>query len=229
MAATDRSMIPPTRLPREIGTEADLRRLMEFGRVLAPGMDMPRVVLRPDGLVVKRILDFRRWRRGSARARRFVRNARLLRERGITAPKVVTLLPCPAAGCQVVVYEAIAGESLREWHARGDASAVDELIRFLALLHDRGVYFRGAHLGNTLRCDDGTTALVDFQSASISSGPLAVSRRVKNIAHLLNARVDGAVIRAFGARAFVDAYTHDLVANPVDVKHLARKLSRLEW
>jgi len=88
-------------------------------------------------------------------ARRFAANAAALAGLGVPVPHILRIARVPSIGRDAVLYQPLAGQTLRELLRAGIAD--DEarrlkamLTRFIIMLHDKGVYFRSLHLGNVV-------------------------------------------------------------------------------
>ncbi len=173
-----------------------------------------KVLLRTDGSYLKL---FRRKRRISSAAwypyaRRFADNAARLSQLGIPCPRVLAVYRFPDIQRDVVHYQPLPGDTLRQIIRRpmGDADAHalrDQLGRFVARLHEQGVFFRSIHLGNVVRTEEGHLGLIDFADMKILRRPLSDSQRQRNFAHLLRYREDGLWLLADSGTAFAQAYT----------------------
>lgn len=193
-----------------------------------------KVLLRPDGRVIKL---FRRKRLLSSAllvpyALRFARASIELKKRGIRAAIVEETWRIPAIRRQAVVYPMIDGMSLRERIASEPEEADDLLLslaRFMARLHQQGVYFRAIHLGNLLvPKDEDQFALIDISEAKFHRGPLSIAWRAPNFRPLLKYPEDREALRQINPQRFLSEYLRacDLGANQQDA--LIRRLRRLD-
>jgi hypothetical protein len=176
----------------------------------------PKVLLRPDGLVIKL---FRRKRlRSSALwrpyARRFESASRELARRGIVAARVEHCGRVPCIQRDLVVYRRLEGTPLRDALALPHADLkplLGALATTLAQLHERAVYFRAAHFGNLLVQPDYAPghpplALIDLSEARFRSRPLSPAQRARNFRPFTRHAQDLACVQAFGVRRFIDNY-----------------------
>ena len=87
-----------------------------------------------------------------------------------------------------VTYSPLPGLTLRQALQSLDSSLRESLIerfgRFMAQLHERGVYFRSLHLGNVLLMDDGEFALIDIADLRIFPSALRNALRQRNLRHM---------------------------------------------
>jgi tRNA A-37 threonylcarbamoyl transferase component Bud32 len=186
-------------------------------------------VLERDGRIIKL---FRRKRLLTLAAiypysLRFVRNAQRLRDKNIPSVTVERIAACPELNRQLVIYPKLPGTPLRA--ALGAAGAdrrarlLENLARFVARLHDEGVYFRSLHLGNVLLQADDTLALIDIADMRILPWRLGAWRRVRNFRHLLRSAEDrGYIHERIGSR-FLEIYLQASRLPPI-LKSCVRKM-----
>ena len=196
-------------IPVTIIDDAD-RAAFAAGTVLAAGLGSFRVLRLADGTIVKR---FRRdggwfpWR--GMRVRRFVENAERLERLGFRSVQVTRRIYDPETRTHLAVYPGLTGESFRDVAAE-DEDVLTELPALFALLHDRGVYFRAAHLGNLIRGKPvgipRSIGLIDIVDIRFRSQPLSTNHRARNLVHLFGNRIDHTVMEAFGLDRFLDLY-----------------------
>lgn len=87
---------------------------------------------------------------------------------------------------------------------------MERLARFVARLHERGVYFRSLHFANLVVVSGGELGLIDVADVAFSSRPLARQSRLRNFEHLWRYREDVEVLETFGLARFVAAYVAEL-------------------
>lgn len=137
---------------------------------------------------------------------RFYRNAQRLRALGVGAPHADQLAFCPENRCYWVRYYKVHGLDCRAY-AGQSVEILDALARFMAELHDKGIFFRGIHLGNVLYEEASQQlCLLDIASCYFSRGPLSLSKRLRNLKHLLHYPDDQAHFMAFGRLRFLQTY-----------------------
>ena len=149
----------------------------------------PKVLRLEDGRFLK-VFRPRRWYTSGSfnpYSERFASNSEQLRTLGIPAPQVLNLYAL-ADGSSAVVYTPLPGLTLRQALQSLDSSLRESLIerfgRFVAVLHERGVYFRSLHLGNVLLMDDGEFGLIDVADLRIYPSPLRNALRQRNLNHM---------------------------------------------
>lgn len=156
----------------------------------------------------KRLLSSAAW---YPYARRFADNAEALARLGISCPHVIHVHRFPIIRRDVVHYHPLPGLTLRQI-IQGARPEIDmhtllgQLGRFVAALHDAGVFFRSIHLGNIVLGDDGRLGLIDIADMQIGRRPLPRFKRKRNFAHLLRYREDRAWLLADDGLAFAEGY-----------------------
>jgi serine/threonine protein kinase len=122
-------------------------------------------------------------------AKRFARNAEKLRALGIPTVTVEALCHLPDKKCWGVRYQGLEGRTLRELVKRGELTdaQLDQLVSFIKTLHERGVYFRGLHIGNILLTPDGQLGLIDILDCYFRPYLFAFQRQ-RNFKHLFPAK-----------------------------------------
>lgn len=131
-------------------------------------------------------------------AKRFADNALALAERDIPCPGVIGLYRIPSVSRDAVRYRPLEGQTLRQL-VRSGADTVglrERLGRFVAELHEAGVYFRSLHLGNIVLTPAGTLGLIDIADLRAGRRPIPPHRRRRNLQHLLRDDQDRAWLQA---------------------------------
>jgi hypothetical protein len=141
-------------------------------------------------------------------ATRFARGARKLRERKIATVTVTAVFRIKGMNRDAVIYRPIAGHTLR--HALSKAQDTCRLLsnfaRFLAKVHDKGIYFRSIHFGNVILLPDDDFGLIDLADVHAHRHPLGLRKRLRNVKHMICYPDDHQTIIDFGIEAFVDIY-----------------------
>lgn len=212
-------------------SKAEYTSLSAGARVLRKDSFGPKVLERPDGKMLKL---FRRKRRFSSAlvvpyARRFVKIARRLEARGIRTVSVDALYHVPALKRQVVLYDPLAGLSLREEMAAANDRKVliEAYLAFLLDLHARGIYFRSLHQANVIVGADGVLGLIDVCETWLARGALGPVLRARNLKHLLHDSVDAATLTEYGLARFLQGYIDGAELGPLSSK-LFRALLRFQ-
>ena len=141
-------------------------------------------------------------------AQRFADNALELARRQIACPDVIGVCRIPSVSRDAVRYRPLAGQTLRHLvrSGAGTASLRAQLGRFVARLHEAGIYFRSLHLGNIVLTPAGELGLIDIADLRASGNPIPRHRRLRNLKHLLRDEQDRIWIYHAGATAFDRAY-----------------------
>jgi hypothetical protein len=139
---------------------------------------------------------------------RFVNNAELLARLNIPTITVNRLLWCADIKRHIVIYKRLEGELFREVLSNQTGHIEDlyqKFAAFIAELHDKGVYFRSAHLKNILLLPNGEFGLIDISDMQIKREPLSLVLRERNFSHILQYQEDKDLIRSH-YQAFVSSY-----------------------
>ncbi|MBI4356748.1 MAG: hypothetical protein HY559_02570 [Gammaproteobacteria bacterium] len=200
-------MIPEPSLQRL--TIQQYERLIKNSEILSGGIERPKVFRDRSGDVWK---IFRRRRRLTSDlwrpyAFRFIRNAEVLQKRGISTVKIKGLYETPHTEHWKIVHygylEGIPFEDLPFFEQRG----FEALARWVAQLHQKGIYFRSLHLKNILwQLKAEQFALVDVSDMACFPKSLGVWRRARNFKALFRRPQDAHKLQKFGTLKFIEAY-----------------------
>lgn len=115
-------------------------------------------------------------------AKRFIRNAKRLNEKGITTVEPQCRYEIVRTNQSAVEYQPIAGETIRKLLKQGKVTdaILAKLGEFIAELHQKGIYFRSLHLGNVVCLLDGNMGLIDIADMRIYPWPLHFFTRQRN-------------------------------------------------
>lgn len=141
-------------------------------------------------------------------ARRFADNCVTLAKRAIPCPQVRTVYRIAEIARDAVHYDPLAGLTLRQLlgHAGSDDNLRLQLGRFIANLHEKGVYFRSAHLGNVVLTPDGALGLIDIADLKTYRRPLRKNLRLRNFKHMLRYLEDRQWLLGDDNPAFLNGY-----------------------
>jgi len=157
---------------------------------------------------------------------RFVNNAQQLDTLGIPTVKINRLLWCHSIKRHLVVYQRLDGLLLRDVLSDSTLNS-DALFRqfgsFIAKLHNKGVYFRSAHLKNILVCPNGEFALIDISDMQIKKKALKLALRIRNFQHILRYQTDKDLLKKH-TEPFFSAYLEASSLNKNDAAALNRSL-----
>lgn len=142
-------------------------------------------------------------------ALRFQSNAEKLARLAVPTVQVCSVSYCPGNRRHLVEYRPLSGETLRAvLREGGDAEVLlKRFARFLAALHDTGVYFRSIHFGNVIvQPDSEAFGLIDIADMRIRSRPLGAVARARNFRHFLRYPEDVRCLDFFGIDRFLNIY-----------------------
>ena len=160
---------------------------------------------------------------------RFVVNSERLQSIGVPAPKILDLYQL-TDGSSAVLYQPLAGQTLRQVMQSMGSPAVRQALverfgKFLAILHDKGVYFRSLHLGNVLLMDDGEFALIDIADLRIYPSALRIALRQRNLRHMQRYPEDRRWLFEEQLPQLLQGYA--TLASPPEVESLRNQVARL--
>ncbi|MFL1492899.1 O-antigen ligase family protein [Pseudomonas antarctica] len=177
------------RMPVKTPAPQDFGALQNGAHVIEEDGLGPKVLRLEDGSFLK-LFRARRWYTTggfSPYSQRFASNSEQLARLGIASPPILDLY-CLQDGSSAVRYQPLPGLTLRQALQSLDNSLRESLIerfgRFMAQLHERGVYFRSLHLGNVLLLEDGEFGLIDVADMRIYPSALRNTLRQRNVKHM---------------------------------------------
>ncbi|UVJ44446.1 bifunctional O-antigen ligase/aminoglycoside phosphotransferase family protein [Pseudomonas sp. LS1212] len=150
----------------------------------------PKVLRLGDGSFLKLFRGRRWYTSGSFHpySERFASNSQLLSSLGFSAPPILDLYRL-SDGSTAVRYQPLPGRTLRQVFEATQDSAERQVLaqkfgRYLAHLHEQGIYFRSLHLGNVLLLDNGELGLIDVADMRILPSSLSLALRRRNLRHM---------------------------------------------
>ena len=201
--------------------------LIAESQVLATGKRGPRLLETKQGEIIK-VFPQRKWvstNRLYPYAKRFMRNARLLGEYGFPSIEVTECQRLQGTATYLVKYPKLPGDDLRHlFNNSADGSVWKEFAGFMASLHERGIFFRGIHLGNVLRLPEGSFVLIDITTVKFRRKALSLSERVRNLQHLMMYPEDVACFKSFGLKEFKHLYCKQSGLNKIQQQWLEKKV-----
>ncbi|MFP0194707.1 MULTISPECIES: bifunctional O-antigen ligase/aminoglycoside phosphotransferase family protein [Pseudomonas] len=185
----------------------------------------PKVLRLSDGSFLK-LFRRRRWYTSGSfnpYSERFAVNSEQLRRMGIPTPQVLNLYRLDD-GSSAVHYTPLPGHTLRQVLQGITAPAVRQALverfgKFMAGLHEQGVYFRSLHLGNVLVLEDGEFGLIDLADLRIYPSPLSLSLRQRNLRHMQRYTVDKRWLFEDHLEALLQGYAVTASKSAVDNLH----------
>jgi hypothetical protein len=185
-------------------------RLREGAAVIESDGHGEKVLRLPDGSYLKL---FRRKRLISSAAwypyaQRFADNAAALRSRHVPCPEAIGVFRIPSIGRDAVHYRPLEGAIVRHALKAGTAPAdlPERLGRFVAALHERGIYFRSLHLGNVVVTPEGELGLIDIADLRAHDRPLRPGERRRNLERLRRDQDDAGLFQGAAGARFDAAY-----------------------
>ncbi|MCB5186887.1 PhoP regulatory network YrbL family protein [Methylobacillus caricis] len=141
-------------------------------------------------------------------ARHFCRNADRLQALNIPTVEVVQLFHFEESTDTAVLYRPLPGRTLRQLGLSGllDESLMREFGKFVARLHEHGIYFRSLHFGNVVLTPEGKLGLIDIADLKVRSLSLTAWHRARNFRHLQRVPADWATLSLASRQAFADSY-----------------------
>ncbi|MBL0949611.1 MAG: O-antigen ligase family protein [Pseudomonas sp.] len=210
----------------------------QFGKLIHDGQVIeadglgPKVYLLRDASILK-VFRRRPWLSGGSLwpyAKRFATNAETLRKRGFTTPEIISVYHFEdSVNATAVHYRALPGTTLRK--ALRDAPGhqrelwVEMLGKHLAELHQKGVYFRSAHLGNFLLMPGGSLGMIDLADLRLSCWSLGNAKRARNLRHICRYDSDRQWLFEDHLQAFLRGYANRA---PEHVEALSKAIKALK-
>jgi hypothetical protein len=117
-------------------------------------------------------------------ARSFCRNEKRLHQLDVPTIQVKQLFHLTESHKSAVLYSPLVGITVRELFTQGKLTNAhaESLGKFIARLHDLGVYFRGLHSGNIVLTPEDQWGLIDISEMTIFPWRLERRRRKRNFA-----------------------------------------------
>ena len=211
--------------------KADFKALEVNAKVIEEDGLGPKVIRLENGNFLKLFRERRCYTSGSFNpySQRFAVNSERLQALGITAPAILDLYVF-ADGSSGVLYQPLPGQTLRQvMQSMGSGAMRQALVerfgKFLALLHEQGVYFRSLHLGNVLLMDDGEFGLIDIADLHLYPSPLRLALRQRNLRHMQRYPEDRRWLFEEQLQALLDGYAS--LAPEIAVGRLRRQIEQL--
>ena len=192
----------------------------EHAIILSDSKAGPKVLKMQNGDIIKIFYDTPKIPLSTPHALRFNRSAQILKTAGFLAPKIKSLQYYPTQKAYVMIYSEIPGQDFRSLSSKAHPEVLGKLPSFLASLHQKGIFYRGIHLGNVLLTPAQEIALVDITNVSNSNKPLSLKQRAKNLAHFVYYWRDVVVFTAYSRRRFLDEYARAAKLNTEVLRQL---------
>jgi len=192
---------------------SEYRDLLKRSQLVEQDAHGEKVLIAQDGCFVKVFRNKKRFSTAAIKpyAVRFCENSQKLDQLQIPTVKVRSLVYCFENKRHLVTYQPISGKTLRD--ALGAGVSTDALLsrfaKFLARLHQNGIYFRSIHFGNVIvqpESESGEFGLIDLADMKFCPRSLNVLSRVRNFRHFFRYRKDAEFIESFGINRFIEIY-----------------------
>lgn len=185
----------------------------------------PKVLRLVDGSFLK-LFRARRWYTSgsfNSYSERFAVNSVRLRQMGFPTPHILNLYRLND-GSSAVHYTPLPGHTLRQVLQGLTAPDVRQALverfgKFMAQLHEQGVYFRSLHLGNVLVLEDGEFGLIDVADLRLYPSALSLSLRQRNLRHMQRYTVDRRWLFEDHFQALLQGYGVTASKSAVDTLH----------
>ncbi|MHC8356137.1 O-antigen ligase family protein [Pseudomonas sp. LB3P81] len=205
--------------------QATLQKLTANAQVIEEDGLGPKVLRLVDGSFLK-LFRRRRWYTSGSfdpYSERFANNSERLRRMGIPTPQILDLYRFKD-GSSAVHYTPLPGNTLRQVLQAITAPDVRQALverfgKFMAQLHEQGVYFRSLHLGNVLVLEDGEFGLIDVADLRIYPSSLSLSLRQRNLRHMQRYTVDHRWLFEDHFQALLQGYAVTASKSAVDNLH----------
>ncbi|PKA69698.1 O-antigen ligase [Pseudomonas baetica] len=215
-------------LPVQKLSATGLEQLSSAAQIIEEDGLGPKVLRLADGSFLK-LFRRRRWYTSGSfnpYSERFAVNSEQLRQMDIPTPQVLHLYRLDD-GSSAVHYAPLPGHTLRQVLQSITAPAVRQALverfgKFMAQLHEKGVYFRSLHLGNVLVLEDGEFGLIDLADLRIYPSALSHSLRQRNLRHMQRYTVDKRWLFEDHLDALLQGYA--MTASPSAVDNLHRQV-----
>lgn len=184
--------------------------LVEEAEILEADHSGDKVLRLVDGSMLKlfrrkRLISSAAW---SPYAQRFAENCVTLADREVPCPVVLAVYRIAQIERDAVHYTPLAGQTLRQvMQLETSGDNLRRLLgRFIAELHEKGIYFRSAHLGNVIVTPQGQLGLIDIADMKTFRKPLRKNLRLRNFKHMLRYAQDRKWLLGEHNQAFISGY-----------------------
>ena len=215
----------------QVLSAAEYERLTDGAEILARDDYGIKVLRQSNGTIFKL---FRLKRKLSSAvlwpyALRFERASKQLAALKIPTVEVSGVYKIPSIKRHVVIYRELPGAMLRSVLAANDNSNkyIARLAAFISTLHERGVYFRGIHLGNIVVLENDNMGLIDVSEARVKSRKLGACLRARNFRPLVSYEEDRVALSKHGICRFINEYLAYAKLSSISRKMFLAKLGSI--
>jgi tRNA A-37 threonylcarbamoyl transferase component Bud32 len=176
--------------------------------IITTKYNKPKLIENSNGEITKIFYPKKRWRSSNRRrpyALRFYKNATLLSTHGIQAPHITSLKYCPDMKTYMISYKKIPGENVRVLMKQNEKTLLTDVAKYIATLHQKGIFFRALHLENLLY-QQGEFILIDIDDVTFKNKPLNFRYRYRNLKHMFLVNEDKEVWNTENIKNFMELY-----------------------
>jgi hypothetical protein len=191
--------------------DSDLNKLCADGKVFEQDHRGIKVIQLASGdfLKIFRVRNRFGGTRVYSHARRFFRNAARLTDLSIPTVEVKTLYTLQKKGHDAVLYQPLAGVSIRDL-VQDDSKRMLQTAQtfgaFLARLHAKGIHFHSLHTGNILLLPNDNFGLIDISDMTIYPWRLTCYSRLRSFKRLCKYQEDMRVLGGDYWQEMLSAY-----------------------
>lgn len=138
--------------------------------------------------------------------KKFIDNAKRLKKLGFHTIDITSVYYLPHINAYAVRYSPLSGDDFRHVFKESPQDGIEPLIDFLVLLHNKGIYFHGMHLGNVLYDATGTFGIIDMADLTFHRAPLRMDLRLRQLRRLLKYHLDRPCFESVGIDNVMDLY-----------------------
>lgn len=209
-------------------TTIDFATMQIGAKILEQDERGSKVLLLENGHILKifRLRGFFTSSRLYSNARSFCRNAERLQKLAIPTISIIRLYHFEKSSDTAVLYEPLAGETIRNLLASGALSdeICVELGAFIARLHDLGIHFKSLHFGNIVMTPLGELGLIDIADMRIFPWSLHFKTRLRGFRRIFRYNDDVKNLGEDGWWLVFEAYVNSLKFEPDKLKKIQEEL-----
>lgn len=182
-------------------TETEFNAMIEGAELSKSDGFGPKVYRRPDAIYVKLFRQKRTFSLSNIYpyVKRFRSNSLKLKKRNIDTVTVLDIYNCQEIQRTIITYNELQGELLRKVLEHDNSNErIEQLAEFVAVLHQKGIYFRSIHLENIVLQPNGKLGLIDIADMRFRWHALGPLRRVRNLCHMLKYKKDAQLLLVDG-------------------------------
>ena len=208
----------------------DYQKMIQNGHVLASRGNVTKEVIElPQGEIIK-CFPYKKNRLRNyfwPKVNHFLKNAAQLKRRGILSVEPIACYHCCENKAFVLRYRKLSGQSIRDLNncthnEQEQRQRLHKTVQFLASVHEKGIDFRGCHLGNFVLTEQGQFAIIDMENLKFRLSLLSLRRRGLSLSYLLSHRHDIALLYQLKFDDTITAYLNATHLSPADRKSVCQ-------